>query len=275
MVGALGLGLGLALFWRKKNGDTQEEELPFPKEWEEILEEWVPLYPGLNDEQKALCRQITAGIVREKEFEGCAGLEVEPHMMVVVAGWASLLVLSRGMKAFGEFETVLLYPDAFRVNVEANQGGVVRSQEEIRTGEASDWGTVAVSWKDVEEVAGTGECYNVVLHEFAHLLDYAAGEINGTPKLDDNEMYAMWGEVMTGAYRKMDEQVARGEEPWLDPYALHNEGEFFAVATEAFFEDPEGFKAHLPEVYRLFAAYYRLVPPKLVPLSVPEDQRVS
>src|SRR5690606_39709298 len=86
------------------------------------------------------------------------------------------------------------------------------------------------------EASGQGEGYNVVAHEFAHKLDLLDGAVNGMPPLHRDMSAAAWTDVFQAAYDDLVEQIERGEEPWIDPYAAENPGEFFAVCTELFFD---------------------------------------
>jgi len=130
-------------------------------------------------------------------------------------------------------------------------------------GQAVYRGPVILSWEDVlPEGRHPDDGYNVVIHEFAHQLDYLDNAVNGTPPLGNRELEARWKYVMTVAYEDHRRAIQRGEECFFSEQAAENETEFFADASEAFFCRPLDMREGFPEVYRLLAAYYRVDPAK-------------
>ncbi|MBN2565224.1 MAG: zinc-dependent peptidase, partial [Candidatus Eisenbacteria bacterium] len=95
------------------------------------------------------------------------------------------------------------------------------------------------------------------LHEFAHQLDEETGDSNGVPLLDSPEMYDEWARVMSREYEDFVERVDRRRRVLLDEYAAENPAEFFAVATEFFFEKPAQLKARHPQLFALLNRFYR------------------
>lgn len=183
--------------------------------------------------------------LRSKRFYGCSGLAVTDEMRLVIAGMACLLILRPGARVFPELRSVLLYPTAFWVrHEEPDDIGLVYDEEVLQLGESQEWGRVVLSWEDVE-AALAGDPVNVVVHEFAHQLD----EGEGAPALRD---HARWSTVMKQAY---EELCARGSQV-LDEYGTEGPAEFFAVATESYFQQGAALREHHPALYDLLKGYY-------------------
>jgi Mlc titration factor MtfA (ptsG expression regulator) len=95
-----------------------------------------------------------------------------------------------------------------------------------------------------------------VIHEFAHQLDVRDGRADGVPRLHDDEAYDRWAAVMSAEYAELVEQSEKGHATVLDEYGAENAGEFFAVATEAFFEKPRQLRLRHERLYELLSDYY-------------------
>ncbi len=202
-----------------------------------------------------------AVVLGEKEFVGCGGLEVTHAMRLSVAAQACLLVLGREGRAYELLRSVLVYPSQFVVPDRwHDEDGVVTEEELVLSGQAWDISRILLSWEDITE-AGSGKgAYNVVIHEFAHYLDLEAGGADGTPRLDSADAARRWAEVLGAEFARLQDAVSRGGRHFLDEYGAHDEAEFFAVASEAFFEQPREFTTRLPALYGALSGYYRLDP---------------
>jgi Mlc titration factor MtfA (ptsG expression regulator) len=116
-----------------------------------------------------------------------------------------------------------------------------------------------LSWQDVQMAGApdrTEDGYNVVIHEFVHVLDMRNGGVDGVPTLPDRTMLTQWQDVMARALAQHTAEVDAALPTWLDPYAAQGPEEFFPVTAEAFFVAPEGLQAEFPEVYALLRAYF-------------------
>ncbi|HXQ31787.1 MAG TPA: M90 family metallopeptidase [Steroidobacteraceae bacterium] len=193
----------------------------------------------------------------EREFIGCGGLAVTDAIRTGIAAQACLLVLNRSEHVFDELRSILVYPDEFVVTEDVEADGIVTHGRRTLSGQSWDTSRIVLSWRDVEDA---GEGYNVVIHEFAHYLDQEAGAPNGAPLLAAPEDYDRWALVMNRAYQQLAARSAAGEATLLDPYALEDEAEFFAVASETFFELPRELAREHPELYAELARFYRLDP---------------
>ena len=141
--------------------------------------------------------------------------------------------------------------------------GVVHHYDEVLAGEAMEGGPLMLSWADVQggDDRDTGtSAYNVVIHEFAHVLDMRDGEPDGVPLLPSAQARQAWLAVLRPEYDRFCERVVCGYDTVLDAYAAEAPEEFFAVASEAFFVTPRELQEEQPALYRLLASYYRQDP---------------
>jgi len=235
---------------------------PFPADWAEVLTRNVPYYRRLPPEQQARLREITLVLLNEKHWEGCRGFTLTDEIRVTIAGHAACLLLGRPDGYFPKLKTILVYPTMFLVEDEVHEpDGTVAEVADEHAGQSWDLGVVVLAWDEVERSAEhAGDAYNVVLHEFAHQLDAAATESDGAPILDDPSLQTRWADVMQRHYDKLSRDYERGKPTLLDPYGLEAPAEFFAVATETFFESPKELLAEHPELYGLLRDYYRQDP---------------
>ena len=220
-----------------------------------------PILDGLSEEEQGRLRRDATIFLHEKVFEGADGLELTQVMCEVISVQACLPILNLGMEWYGSWTTIVVVPDVFvGEHSQVDSAGVEHEWEEDKSGESWDAGPVVLSWKDVEE-SGWGDGYNVVIHEAAHRLDLLDGEVNGRPALHDGMSPAEWLEVFSSAFADLKRRAAgRKRRLRIDPYAVEDDGEFFAVASEYFFEQPEVLQGEYPDVYRLLRDFYRQDP---------------
>ena len=233
----------------------------FPPAWRAIIRRNVPLAARLPAALQQRLHQHIQVFVGEKAFIGCQGQDIDDEVRVTIAAQACLLLLNRPGGYFPTLRQVLVYPRAFLVDVEhTDEIGVVQSGRDWRAGESWQEGQVILSWEDVlDGAAEPHDGWNVVIHEFAHQLDAETGLNDGTPALPSSARQARWSTVMQGAFERLCEALARGEEDtFLDPYGASDPVEFFAVCTEAFFEQGRALRAHEPELYGEFQALFEL-----------------
>ncbi len=250
--------MGLLRNWRRRRHLTQ----PFPAAWEETLLRDVNFYKQLtSSERESLCRHIRV-FLAEKNFEGCDGLTITDRIRVVVAAYACLLVLNIKSDIYPLLGSILIYPTSFAVQVSAaDESGIVTEAREERLGESWEAGTVVLSWDSILEVIeGRHRGLNVILHEFAHQLDAEDGITDGAPLCHLHDRYRDWAEVCSATYIEMRNKQRRGRPLVLDRYGASSPAEFFAVATETFFEQPNRLKAHHADLYAELEALYRQDP---------------
>lgn len=239
-----------------RRGGRRSAALP-DERWGWLLEQH-PILSPLRAEERGRLRGLTGQFLRGVRFEG--HLELSDDMKAVVAVQACLPVLELGLRAYHGLKTVVVLPDEFTQDIEeVDAAGVVHEWREERSGEAWEGGPLVLSWEDVE-VSGWGEGYNVVIHEAAHRLDMSDGALNGRPALHRDMDARQWQEAFAAAFQRLRSRRRRARDTGIDSYAAESDAEFFAVATEHFFETPRLLLLEFPEVYRLLARYYRQDP---------------
>ncbi|MCW1883725.1 zinc-dependent peptidase [Luteolibacter flavescens] len=220
-----------------------------------ILIEAFPLWEEIPEDIRADTEGWMHVFLTEMNFEPCGGLtEVTEEMRLAIAAPACLLISRRPQDYYERLRSILVYPDAFTVKDEWGM-------EDIRLGESWGHGSVVLSWQTVKQGdLNPEDGLNVVLHEFAHQLDQADGAGDGVPELDEPEDYGRWSEAFLPAYDAFCERVNAGKRSVLDDYGAENPAEFFAVATETFFERSKGLKREEPEIYAELVKFYGMDP---------------
>ena len=231
---------------------------PFPPAWEWILEKGVPLYGRLLEPDRRELRGHIQVFLAEKQFEGANGMAISDEVRLTVAAQACLLLLHRETDYFPGLSSIVVYPGEFvAMRYEVDEAGVVTEGDDVRSGESFEGGALVLSWEDVRRVGiDVHDGYNVVLHEFAHQLDAEDGLSGGEPLLARGGRSRRWTQVLRQEYEQLVQDAEEGYDTFLDPYGAENPGEFFAVATEAFFLLPEGMREYHPELYEILAQYY-------------------
>ena len=239
---------------------------PLPLQSLAILERNVPHYRLLPEEQQHELQGLIQVFIQEKRFEGCGGLELNEEIRVTIAAQGCILLLGRATDVYPMLRTILVYPHAYVANVTARQpDGTVVEGWQGRLGESWMQGYVVLSWEDVLRASsGTHDGRNVVFHEFAHQLDNESGAPEGAPLLPQGSMYADWARILGAEYQTLCESIERGLPILLDPYGAVSPAEFFAVATEFFFERPAELQSLHPELYDQLKNFFCQDPAVLV-----------
>lgn len=261
------VALLVVLYWGFKRWQLYRvTHRPFPEAWLRILEQRLPPYRHLTPGMQQQLQQLVKMFLFHKEFVGCAGLVVTDEMRVTIAAEACLLLLNRTTNEYHDLRWIYIYPSEFIARKETrDDAGVVSHGEVGLLGESWSNGRVILSWDDVERgVRDFTDGHNVVLHEFAHQLDHEDGVTNGTPILRGHHAYKTWASVFGQEFAELQRQAARGEHNLLDHYGATNPAEFFAVATETFFERPHAMREHHAALYEELKAYYQLDPAQWV-----------
>jgi MtfA peptidase len=217
-----------------------------------------PFLATLEPAAAAELRELATLFLNEKEFHGAGGLEVSDEMAVAIAAQACLPVLRLGLHWYGAFKGIVVHADAVRARREhVDEDGVVHEYEEELSGEAMEGGPLMLSWQDVQSSGESAQWgYNVVIHEFAHVLDMRDGVADGVPPLPDRHARQRWLSVLDAEYEAFCEAVDREDDTVLDPYGAQSPDEFFAVASEAFFTVPQETREAHPRLYELLAEFY-------------------
>jgi len=265
---AAALGLILLLLgqpWLRVYRQRRTLMHPFPAHWRKVLQRRVPLLRRMPADLQLKLKKSIQIFIAEKPFIGCAGLDVTEEMRVVIAAQACLLILNRSMQQYDHVRQILVYPGAFMVQRSVTDGvGVQQDQRQALSGESWSQGQVILSWQDtLEGAAVVDDGSNVVLHEFAHQLDQENGAAQGAPPPaagDTQHNPQRWKQVLSQAYEHLTSQVQHGEQGILNHYGAQNPAEFFAVATEAFFEQGAELAKQYPALYQELSGYYKVDP---------------
>lgn len=232
-----------------------------------ILKKNVPLYSRLPAEDREELHGHIQIFLAEKYFEGCGGLTITEEMRVTIAAQACILLLHRKTEYYPKLVSILVYPNTYLAHHRERDGaGLVTEGMQQRVGESWSHGTVVLSWDDVRAGASdANDGHNVVYHEFAHQLDIEDGpQADGSVALPRQSMYGAWARILGREYVALKKDVAAGRKTVLDSYAATSPAEFFAVATECFFEIPVLLKKQHPELYEELKLYYRQDPAALM-----------
>ncbi len=227
--------------------------------WRGALQHCAPAR-RLGASDQATLRVLATLFLHRKSLEPVQGLHLDDADRVLLATHACLPILKLGMDWYDGWHSVIVYPDAFIPRREQmDDAGVVHQTDSAMAGEAWGRGPVILSWTHVLNI-GDKPGHNVIIHEMAHKLDMLNGDANGFPPLHRRMDRRVWWRVFSSAWDRLQDDQRNGADLPIDPYALESPAEFFAVASEHFFETPATLRQHLPEVYRQLEQFYRQHP---------------
>jgi MtfA peptidase len=249
--------------WLKQRRRQRLWAQPFPKDWQRMIERNVPLFRRLSAKDRVELLSHVHVFLTEKGFEGCGGLELTDEMRVTIAAQACLLLLHRKTDYFPRLFTILVYPSTYMVDEKRPVEGLVWEEGRMpRLGETGRrMGTLVLAWDATKRgAADPSDGQNLVLHEFAHQLDYENYAADGAPVLATRQQQLSWREVMRTEFASLQAADETGIPTLLDTYGATNPAEFFAVSTEAFFERPCALRAHHPKLYAELQGYFQQDP---------------
>jgi Mlc titration factor MtfA (ptsG expression regulator) len=219
----------------------------------------------LDDAERAELRAMIRVFLGEKNWEGCGGLDLTDEIRVTIAAQACLLQLGLPHDYYRNVQSILVYPSTV-VPPERRPGIFEIVSSPVAPplpilGQAFAQGPVILVWDSVLHGSRHPEQgHNVVYHEFAHKLDMLDGAADGTPLIAGRAQFADWVAVCSFEFLRLRRLVEEGQETFLDDYGATSEAEFFAVATEEFFDRPLALQKNAPDLYRVLGAYYRQDP---------------
>lgn len=233
--------------WIRKWRYKQLASRPFPQEWLIHLQTHVPFYKTLPTERIEDFHEKLKIFVWDKVFIGAGGMEITDEVKVVIAATAVRLILHLDLLYYRRLTEIVVYPDHYR-HPDQEDGYVM--------GEAHQWGTMVLSWRAVlHGLHNPHDGQDTATHEFAHVLDIGGGQFDGTPVLRANHDYQAWADTMSKHYLLLKE-YSPAQKKVLDTYGTINEAEFFAVATESFFERGPQMARVLPDLYGILKQFY-------------------
>ena len=273
LIAAVGAGLALAFglpAWRLNRVLAR----PIDPQWQAILARNVPVYLPMSGELQHQLHKLIQQFLHQKKFVGCAGIEVDDEMRLTIAGQACLLLLNRRTRVYPDLHTILVYPSAFMVpRKQVDEAGVVTEARQDLLGESWGDGRVILAWDHVQRGAHDWtDGQNVVLHEFAHQLDSESGSNNGAPYLGSSSNYRNWSQVLSRDFANLRVDAMYRQHSVMDHYGATSPAEFFAVATETFFEKPWEMAQRHGELFSELFKYYRVDPRAWLPQPEPDTQ---
>ena len=251
--------------WFRERRRKKLTRAPFPSSWEEILHHNVAHYCMLDDSERARLHALIQIFIAEKYWEGAGGLELDDEIRVTISAQACLLILNLPHNYYQNVMSVIVYPSTV-VPPKRKQGFFENTftPAEIERpilGQAFMQGPVIIIWDAALHGSRHPELgHNVIYHEFAHKLDMLDGAADGTPPLRNRAEYQEWITVCTYEFNRLRNDASKGRKSFLNSYGATNEAEFFAVATEQFFDQPELMIEQASDLYRVLQEYYRQDP---------------
>ena len=255
------VAIGIAL-WVPRLRLKRAIEAPFPAEWVAILERNIQVYRDLPMHLRLQLRRLIKQFLHQKHFSAAAGLALSDEMRVTIAAQACMLQLNRRGDLYPKLKYILVYPSTFVVDrAETGDNGLVSQQSRSLLGESWQNGKVILAWDNVLHGAQNFvDGRNVVLHEFAHQLDSESGMADGAPLLAGQSSYRSWAATLSPEFEALQKDLRYRRRSLLDHYGATNPAEFFAVATETFFEKPGRMAKHHAELFDVLSHYYRIDP---------------
>ena len=260
------LGLTVLGYWiisgyRQKQKLQRIAAMPFKDEDRKLLSH-IKHYQALNSEEKEKIERSILRFTHTKEFVG-AQTEVTEEMKVVIAFYACLLLLHiKTENCYDNLKTIIIYNHPVMIDKVQNNGGIFSKEQFLIDGQSAN-DTVVIIWHDAKREAYHPRKENVIVHEFAHEIDFMDGEIDGVPPMERSK-YHEWTNVLYKEFQKLNSVALKnrdwGDYSFIGEYAATNEAEFFAVLSERFFESPGSLKKKFPDIYNELKDFYGIDP---------------
>jgi len=252
------------MFIRAKKRDSRRKQLmaiDLSCEQIQFIEKNIPLYGRLPEELKQQLHGLVNVFLAEKSFIGCGGQEITDEVKATIAAQACMLLLNRKTNFYPKLKTIYVYPHTYVAKGLMNDSGLIVEGKSVRLGESWQNGPVVLTWDSITGGArNIQDGRNVVFHEFAHQLDQEDGDADGAPILDSRSCYRSWAQVLSAEYERLFSKTRVRRRSMLNKYGATNPAEFFAVATETFFEKPRQMHKKAPDLYEELKSYYHLDP---------------
>jgi Mlc titration factor MtfA (ptsG expression regulator) len=242
--------------WLRARRRQQWLREPISHQWRDILAKRVRHYQYLDVTKRAWLEGVVRVLTAEKEWVGGGGFVLTDEMKATIAGYAGVMTLGLPEPYyFDRLMTIIVYPRAFVPRSSRfDQHAPPLFGPGPLLGEAWHRGPVILSWSSIESQREPGR--NLVIHEFSHHVDGLDGDVDGTPPMYDGERAAAWYRVTENEFERLRQDTGHGVATLLDRYGATNRAEFFAVASECFFERPRAMRQRHPELYGVLADFY-------------------
>jgi MtfA peptidase len=234
----------------------------------------LPFVAALSEEELVRLRILASLFLESKEFSGAQGFEIQDSHAVMVAVQACLPILQiappdrpdLALDWYEGFVGIVLHAGEVKARREwVDEDGVAHTSSETLTGEVLEGGPLMLAWNDVANAGHTAqEAYNVVIHEFIHVMDLRDGQPDGCPPMPI-EHRRRWLAVLQTEYERFCEasnswqrfgSLQGSAQPLLDAYGSTSVDEFFAVAAEGYFVQRERFSAEHPALLMEFDGFF-------------------
>lgn len=239
--------------WHRKHQRRKILATSFPRPWQELLHDRVWQYSLLSVDQRSRLHSCVKVIVAEVDWQGVEGDQITDGMKVTIAGHISLMLLGFEDDFMDEARAIYICRQEFD---DRKTWELIYDSETV-SGRAQSNGSTILSWHDVLNARCGGE-RNLVVHEFAHHFDRRDGRMGATLRFNDPVDQERWINIVSEEYSDLCDAAATGRWTILRHYGAKNKSEFFAVASECFFESPDRLKRSHSELYDLLARYYNL-----------------
>ena len=252
----------MTFWWRRWRQARTLERRAIPEPLWRLTLARYPFLAARRDAKVQQLREFTTLFLAQKEFHGVRGLEVTDEMAVAIAAQACLPALELGLDWYDGFVGIVVHADAVVARREIeDDDGVVHAFDEELSGEAMSGGPVMLAWRDVDEAGESAACgYNVVVHEFAHVIDMRGGVTARLDEVDPKAEHGRWLNALADGYEDFAARIDADEETFLDPYGAKALEEFFAVASEAFFVAPIELQSEESRTYALLKSFFKQDP---------------
>jgi MtfA peptidase len=243
------------IFNRGRTAREQQMRADYDTKWSEVLASYIPGWARMGDDERTNIKEIAAYLAAHKNWEAAHGFAITDEVIAVVAAQAALPIMNLGTDPYRDIHTFVVVADTMVLRGEHYLGnGMYSRDDEHVIGVAERDGEVFVVWKEVHSEANDWPRGKfVVVHECAHVLDGTEGVLNGTPAIDDPQLFNDWCRVCQRVFTEFE---ASNQWSWLDDYAATNVVEFFGVITETFFADPVPMARDVPDLYDVLCRYY-------------------
>ncbi len=240
--------------WFRKRRRKKLLATSWPDSWSLHLNRNVRLSWNLTPQEMESLQARIKIFVAEKNWEGIEGQVINDEVTVTVAAQACMMLLGVDDFYFDNVKSILMYPQSF---TRQQDDGTISH----RAGEAWQGGPIILSWRDtLSGGRNEDDGRNLVVHEFAHALDGLDGEMGGSIAFSDKSTAEQWTEMISKEFIELQEAKERGLRTLLDHYGATNRAEFFAVASETFFEQPRQLASEKPDLFQLLKKYYKVDP---------------